>query len=373
MKGIKQSILDVLVIGLGPAGIATAVVLHERGLKVKAVDKIRTTAFKIGESLSPDAEQVLNEIGLSTSFLVEHHLPSFGNRSSWGHDGLSYTDFIRHPNAKGWHLNRIRFDQHLLDYAVSTGVECITSSHVAMINKQEEGWSYQLRNGEQGRARFVVDASGRSNWLSRRLDANKVWEDQQMALVAWMKSTNEVQDSSSLIEAMPDGWWYSAVLPEQHLILAFFTDYKKELSPDKYWKPYLESSKHTKSRVIRGGFQLVTTPAWADASSGYLPQMYGEGWTAVGDAALCYDPIAAHGITMALVAGRDAGYAIVANLNGDASSLHNYQETLKGAYAQYAFQRGQLYFQEKRWPDAPYWRNRLTASTSFLEKQGVWE
>lgn len=373
MMEINRSILDVLVIGLGPAGIATAIVLNNYGLKVKAVDKIRTTAFKIGESLSPDAEKVLKELGLSTSFLAEHHLPSFGNQSSWGQEGLSYTDFIRHPNAKGWHLNRIRFDQHLLAHASKVGVECLTSAHVAMINKNEEEWSYQLRNGEQGRARFVVDASGRSNWLSRRLNAHKVWEDQQMALLAWMKSPIEVQDSSSLIEAMPDGWWYSAVLPGQYLVTAFFTDYKKEHSPDVYWKQYFESSRYTKSRASTGGYQIVTTPAWADASSGYLPNMYGEGWVVVGDAALCYDPLAAHGITMALVSGRDAGYAIAANLSGDTAALQNYQEKLKGAYAQYAFQRGQLYFQEKRWPDAPYWRNRLTASTSFLEKQGVWE
>jgi flavin-dependent dehydrogenase len=373
MKGMNQKHVDVLVIGLGPAGIATAMVLNKYSLNVKAVDKIRTTAFKIGESLSPDAEKVLKELGFATGFLLEEHLPSFGNRSAWGQEGLSYTDFIRHPNAKGWHLNRIGFDQHLRDRAQSVGVACVTSSYVALLNKEGEHWWYQLRNGEQGSARFVVDASGRSNWLSRRLNADKVWEDQQMALVAWMKTTAEVQDSSSLIEATTDGWWYSAVLPGRHLVLAFFTDYKKGQSPQQCWELYFASSRYTKSRVDKGGFQLATTPAWADASSGYLPKMYGAGWAAVGDAALCYDPIAAHGITMALVSGRDAGHAIAASLKGNTTALHQYQETLKGAYAQYAFQRAQLYFQEKRWPDAPYWRNRRNASIAFLERQGVWE
>ena len=61
--------------------------------------------------------------------------------------------------------------------------------------------------------------------------------------------------------------------------------------------------------VVPQGRILIGQPKWVVADSGILEAVYGEAWLAVGDAAMTYDPIAAHGLTMSMVSARDAATA----------------------------------------------------------------
>ena len=55
---------DVIVVGAGPAGAATAILLAERGLSVHLLDRARFPRPKIcGEYLSPEAPRLLDRLG----------------------------------------------------------------------------------------------------------------------------------------------------------------------------------------------------------------------------------------------------------------------------------------------------------------------
>ena len=55
---------DVVVVGAGPAGAATAILLAERGLDVVVLDRAAFPRAKVcGEYLSPEAARVLDRLG----------------------------------------------------------------------------------------------------------------------------------------------------------------------------------------------------------------------------------------------------------------------------------------------------------------------
>ena len=98
----------------------------------------------------------------------------------------------------------------------------------------------------------------------------------------------------------------------------------------------------------------------AAAPSSILSAVIGERWLAVGDAASCYDPISAAGITKALMQGEKAGKAVATlMIKGTDDELKNYQTGTFNDFTAFARMRAMHYDNEKRFKDAPFWRRRL--------------
>lgn len=52
------------------------------------------------------------------------------------------------------------------------------------------------------------------------------------------------------------------------------------------------------------------------------------------------------------------GALAIINQDDDANSINNYNEGLKKIYDHYISTKSQYYKEEKRWPDAVFWKNR---------------
>jgi hypothetical protein len=75
------------------------------------------------------------------------------------------------------------------------------------------------------RARFAVDASGRASFLARISGAERIAIDQLVASTMFRAVARDGSAAKfTLIEAVEDGWWYSAPLPDGRLVAAFMTD-----------------------------------------------------------------------------------------------------------------------------------------------------
>jgi flavin-dependent dehydrogenase len=358
---------DVVVLGGGPAGLSAAIGLAGRGLRVEVVTLDRGDADRVGESLSPAAAPLLRELGVWDAFVADGHAPCFANASAWGGGEVRYQDFLRDPRGHAWHIDRRRFERRLADRAEVVGV---TTARVARPPGCEwVGDRWRMRVGSPDgeiEARFALDATGRSAWLGRRSGARRVAGDSQVAAVAFLEARGgRIEDTTTLVEAVERGWWYSAALPDGRLVAAFMTD--PDLLPPRstsadFWPGLLDGATHTSRRLAEGDYRPTSPARVVAASGGRLEPMAGPGWSAVGDAAICYDPLASHGLTVALASGRDAAEAISGHLRGEVGAIDRYTRRLRAAFDDYSAMRLDLYRAERRWPDAPYWRRRREGS-----------
>ena len=115
--------VDVLILGGGPAGTATALSLKATNpaLSVVIVERSTFDQPRIGESVPPVIRTPLEQLGVWDRFLQDGHLPSYGVCSAWGDADLSDNEFIFQTQGQGWHLDRVRFDQMLAHEAEARG------------------------------------------------------------------------------------------------------------------------------------------------------------------------------------------------------------------------------------------------------------
>lgn len=356
-----------LIIGLGPAGTTAAIFLAQLGFQVIAIDRQANRPAKIGESLPPNAQKLLQQLGLWQKFEQAHHIKCFANKSIWGSDQMQYHDFIRQPPGHGWHIDRVLFEKMLLEKAQALGVQILSATSIRSAVWGKTQWSVELVLADQKQASiqpsFIIDASGRNSWLARHLKVDRLYEDQQLALVAFLQSKNKsLEDSTSLLETNEEGWWYSAKIPQEKLATSFLcepdSEQRSRWTKPVHWWALAKKSTATYRRLIAGDFELMDDPYFVSADSSRLENMAGTGWLAVGDAAMTYDPIASHGILMAMVSSRDAAIAIQGFFNKKQDALGQYQERMISAYEQYRQQRLPFYQMEKRFGTATYWQQR---------------
>lgn len=356
----------ILIVGMGPAGLAASIFLRQQGFPVIVIDRLPHPKLKIGESLPPNAQSLLEQLGIWEAFQQSIPLKCYSNKSVWGSERLQFHDFIQQAPGHGWHIDRLGFEQLLFERAEQLGVALHWATTMDQVQRVADHWEVTLKTkGDSSKQHFsfLVDASGRNSWLARRLGFERLYEDRQLALVAFLQSQNqELEDHSSLLETHPDGWWYSAKIPDQKLATAFFcqadTQQKSKWTQADGWWALAQTSPHTFDRLQSADFKLLAPPRIVSADSGILEQLYGPGWLAVGDAAMTYDPIASHGLMMAMLSGRDAAEAIATYFAEQAQALAHYQDRLLSAYQQYQQQRKGFYLSETRFPSSFYWKER---------------
>lgn len=337
----------VAIIGGGPAGAITALELAKAGISVALVDREADGKWKLGEGLPPAAKPILQQLGLWERFLADGHLASYGNCSAWGSDELVDHSFVFHPHGCGWHLNRSRFDQLLLNAAVEAGAKLVFDAEI-----------------ETTAADFVVDASGRSSWLARRRQARRITHDNLVGSAAVLKAGNDVadQDSLTMVEAVADGWWYAALLPDQNLVAVFLSDADLESTRTARtadgWLALLKQTNHLRNRVARHAYEIELEPRLVSANSSRLDVMAGESWLAVGDAAAAFDPLSSQGIITAMESGVLAAQAIQAWMAGQPEALNTYAQRMEQTFAAYLANRNFYYAQERRWPESKFWQRR---------------
>jgi flavin-dependent dehydrogenase len=306
-------------------------------------------------------------------FLATEPLPCYANRSSWGGDGrLVDYDFIRDRYGHGWHIDRGRFDRILLHSAIGAGAKLLRGTAMAVIQQKDDRWSVSLSGGGEDRTldtALILDCSGRRASVARRLGFRRRHFDQLMAATAYLTAVRPLADSTTLVEAVPEGWWYSAPIPGMRLAIAFMTD------PDLFaltrahgregWSARLESTVHTRARVREGAFRLDVDPVVAAAGSSRLEQIAGEGWLAAGDAAAAHDPLSSHGIGTGIAAGSQAASAAVSYLRGDPNALQDYRARIEAGFDRYLSEQRRYYAEVRRWPGAPFWSRRAEHETAL--------
>jgi flavin-dependent dehydrogenase len=359
---------DIAVLGGGPAGAAAAIALRQRtGRSVALLERSSYDEPRIGETLPPDGQSLLVRLGLWEAFLSQNHLRSGGTCSSWGSATLGYNDSLFSPWGTGWHLDRLRFDRMLADQAVRHGVTLCTGAELSHAERLADG-GHRLHVKRAGdgrteslRALFVVDATGRRAAFAKAQGARRITVDRTFALYGFYRlREGRSFDSYVLVEAAEEGFWYSARVPGDRVVVGLLgdADSLRGLKPTaEPWLAMLERAPRTRARLAACEFTeepLVSLPA--DVSR--LDRMHGDDWIAVGDAACSFDPLSSQGIAKALRTAWLAAGAVHGHFQGEPGALQGYEETLQRQFQAHLVTRDGYYRMERRWPTAPFWIHR---------------
>jgi flavin-dependent dehydrogenase len=378
---------DVVIIGGGPAGCATALSLraHAPALSVALVEASSYETRRVGEVLPSVARVFLEHLGVWPAFQAERHRPVHATASAWGTPARRENHSIYTTRGAGWHLDRARFDSFLARAASSRGADVKTAVRAVAFERADgnshDAWSLRLSDGARLGARFVVDATGRRAAFARRAGARPLAFDGLVGF-ARLFTLDPRSEPDTLVEAAAYGWWYTAPAGDRRVV-ACMTDSDLArglgLRDERRWLDLFEGTRLVRSGV--GDAVPVGKPVVRPANSARLDKVCSADWLAVGDAASAYDPLSSQGIVKSLRAGVFASYAIADRvLRSDDAGLRRYEKFVRREFDSYMSAHARYCAEEARWPDSEFWRRRAGTSpqapasnaadpTNFIERR----
>lgn len=355
-------IYDLAIVGSGVAASAALIALREFKGSIVVVAPEREAGPRMGETLAATSAGVIDQLGIQDSFEIAYFPYVELAYSAWGSNMLNEHQSMKRREGPGWFLDREKFDDWLWSEAKTTKHTRVVDS-LRQFERDGDVWQLESRDGKHVTARFILDASGRSMVVGRRLSERMV-VDQLTALYMFLDQAEDyLATEATLVEAVADGWWYSSVMEQGKMCLAYFCDadlFDKALMKNpRVWRAHLAESEFTSERVKSAGFSCYgKMPKSTGANGARLKQFGGEGWLATGDAAMAFDPLSSHGITTALWSGRKAALAAMAVLDGDSALHTDYVETVEKGWQNYVQQHHMTYGREQRFQDSPFWQRR---------------
>jgi flavin-dependent dehydrogenase len=355
-----------VIAGGGPAGCATALALriHAPELSVALIEQTSYRSIRPGEVLPGAARSLLDCLHVWPGFERHAWRSVYATAAAWGSPVVSENHSLYATAGNGWHLDRARFDLFLAEEANARGVTVYLGKSLQRADKTDDGWSVvtsgNVASGDlRLRARFLADATGRAATIARGLGGSVVSLD---ALTGFSRffPADEDSDPHTLIESVPDGWWYTAALSDNRRVVTLMADADiarpRRLDREPGWRKALSETMLMKTLAPAAeALGEVVRPA----GSAYLNEPCGDSWIAAGDACCAHDPLSGQGITRALRSGIMAAYAIVDTLcKNSPLGMKRYRHLIRHGWSGYLSARNRFYAEERRWPGSLFWQRR---------------
>jgi flavin-dependent dehydrogenase len=292
--------IDVAIIGGGPAGSAAAIRCAQRGLSVVIVDPAPGRGDRPGETLHPGAGVIFETLGvarqLDAAGIVRHagqwiESATTATFESFGRDGAGAW--------RGYQIPAAVLDPILLDRAVACGAEIRRELAEKPIVRDGRVEGIRTSSGAL-RARIVIDASGRRQWLAiARGLTRELRSPPLLAFYGYLRNRNV--PGAPRFRALDNGWEWTAPISEGRTAWV-----QLALADDA-------------SRVRAEAPALDAEPRAADVTWRIARPAAGPGYFLAGDAAFVLDPASSHGVLKALLSGTNAAVCAADLLHGAAS------------------------------------------------------
>ena len=334
---------DVIVVGGGPAGSASATTLAMRGYRVLLIEQQRHPRYHIGESLIPFCYYTLERLGLAermkASLFIQKFSVQFVGISGAETRPFYFFEHLYHTAAVAWQVLRSDFDRMLLDNAIAKGVEVIEDCQVEELvldgNLVVTGVRVRAADGTRRTllAPMTIDASGRDA-LAPKQFGWRVLDDELNRFALWTYYTGAARDpgidaGATTVAAVPQGGWFWYI-PLHHDIISVGVVHRREWlfrSANGSSEPDLDAifkraaaQNPWIARHLSGGKRsdrYRVTNEYSYRSS----HCARDGLLLAGDALSFLDPIFSSGVYLALRMGELAAEAVDAALKaGDVSA-----------------------------------------------------
>jgi flavin-dependent dehydrogenase len=323
--------VDVVVIGGGPAGSTCSTLLAQQGVSVELFERDHFPRFHIGESLIPETYWVLKRLDMlpkmQQSHFVKKYSVQFVNASGKLSAPFYFWDNKPHECSQTWQVVRSEFDQMMLDNAREHGVcvhEGVRVVDVLFDQERAVGVTIQDENGKRRDvdAKVVVDASGQAGLIQNRLRL-RVWDPVLNKGAIWTywegayRDTGRDEGATMVLQtANKNGWfWY---IPQHDNIVSvgvvapFDYLFKNRGSAGDYAQTYHEEVDRCPAVKERIASATRATGYFATKDYSYrATRVAGDGWVMIGDAWGFLDPLYSSGVLLALRSGEMAADSIV--------------------------------------------------------------
>jgi len=332
--------LDVAIIGGGPGGSTTGVLLkkYNPGLKVGIFERETFPRDHIGESLLPPISALLTEMGVWDEIESAGFPIKLGATYTWGKSVEPWvfgflpeedlpSEMPRPAAYDGWRVatafqvDRAPYDEILLRRAATLGCEVRQGTRVAAVRRTGDRVdSLELESGERVTARHYVDASGNVGILRRAMDVKvevptllknvafwDYWENPE-----WAGDADAVATRVH-IRSLSFGWlWLIRIGPTRASVgLVCNAEYYKTCGkrPEDLFHEAVMSQPFV-ARRLEGATCRGTMEATNDWSY-VVDRTFGENWFLVGEVAGFADPILSAGLTLTHYGARELAYSIL--------------------------------------------------------------
>lgn len=315
---------DVVVIGGGPGGSATAGLLAKRGWRVLVIEREKFPRYHIGESLITGLLPTLEELGLLERLDAMGFTKKYGGTLLWGKNqgtwGFRFTESALYDYS--YQVRRADFDALLLGRARELGVTVVEEATVKapiFDDGRVVGVTYTEKGAKEVRtvrSQMLVDASGQNHLLGREFDLVR-WHDDLRNIATWtyFQGCNRYGGTKAgdiVAENRPSGWFWFIPLHDGTVSVGYVTPIEEYKASGKSLEElyYSELEKTEEIKTLTAGARRVAGFRNIKDWSYTCERFHGPGWALVGDAAAFIDPLLSTGVTLALRGSRALAEAL---------------------------------------------------------------